>query len=160
MLKKILSISGKPGLYRLVSNGKNMLIVESLSTKKRMPAYAHDKVVSLGDISIYTTDEDVPLPDVLEKVKEVAKGEKVDIKAMDNDALRAYFKTILPDFDEERVYTTDIRKLLSWYNDLLAAGITEFKDKELAEDQAVTAAEEADLKATTKPEPEPTPAAK
>lgn len=160
MLKKILSISGKPGLYRLVSNGKNMLIVESLSTKKRMPAYAHDKVVSLGDISIYTTDEDVPLPDVLEKVKEVAKGEKVDIKAMDNDALRAYFKTILPDFDEERVYTTDIRKLLSWYNDLLAAGITEFKDKELAEDQAATAAEEADLNATTKPEPEPTPAAK
>ncbi|MDY3858294.1 MAG: hypothetical protein SO006_05480, partial [Muribaculaceae bacterium] len=76
------------------------------------------------------------------------------------DALRAYFKTILPDFDEERVYTTDIRKLLSWYNDLLAAGITEFKDKELAEDQAATAAEEADLKATTKPEPEPTPAAK
>ena len=160
MLKKILSISGKPGLYRLVSNGKNMLIVESLSTKKRMPAYAHDKVVSLGDISIYTTAEDVPLPDVLEKVKEVAKGEKVDIKSMDNDALRAYFKTILPDFDEERVYTTDIRKLLSWYNDLLAAGITEFKDKELAEDQAATAAEEADLKATTKPEPEPTPAAK
>ena len=85
MLKKILSISGKPGLYRLVSNGKNMLIVESLATGKRMPAYAHDKVVSLGDISMYTTDEDIPLADVLEKVKEANGGKPVDVKAIGND---------------------------------------------------------------------------
>ena len=113
MLKRILSISGKPGLYRLVNQGKNMLIVESLSTGKRTPAYARDKVVSLGDISIYTTDGDVPLTDVLESVK------------VANDA-------------------KDIRKLFSWYNQLIAADVTDFKDNEIAEDNAAEAAEKAD----------------
>ncbi len=151
MLKKILSISGKPGLFRLISNGKNMLIVESLINGKRMPAYAHDKVVSLGDISIYTNDGDMPLPEVLEKLKEVANGDKIDIKAIGNDAaVREYFKKVLPDFDEDRVYTTDIRKLLSWYNDLIAANVTEFKDNEIAEDQAAEAAEAADEAQTDK----------
>ncbi len=148
MLKKILSISGKPGLYRLVSNGKNMLIVESLINGKRMPAYARDKVVSLGDISIYTTDEDMPLGEVLEKVKEANNGQPVDVKALgDDNAVRAYFKTILPEYDEDRVYTTDIRKLFSWYNQLRAAGVTDFKNEEIAEDQAAEAAEKADSEA-------------
>ncbi len=148
MLKKILSISGKPGLYRLVSNGKNMLIVESLINGKRMPAYARDKVVSLGDISIYTTDEDMPLGEVLEKVKEANNGQPVDVKALgDDNAVRAYFKTILPEYDEDRVYTTDIRKLFSWYNQLIAAGVTDFKNEEIAEDQAAEAAEKADSEA-------------
>ena len=148
MLKKILSISGKPGLYRLVSNGKNMLIVESLLNGKRMPAYARDKVVSLGDISIYTTDEDIPLGEVLEKVKEANNGQPVDVKALgDDNAVRAYFKTILPEYDEDRVYTTDIRKLFSWYNQLIAAGVTDFKNEEIAEDQAAEAAEKADSEA-------------
>lgn len=148
MLKKILSISGKPGLYRLVSNGKNMLIVESLLNGKRMPAYARDKVVSLGDISIYTTDEDMPLGEVLEKVKEANNGQPVDVKALgDDNAVRAYFKTILPEYDEDRVYTTDIRKLFSWYNQLIAAGVTDFKSEEIAEDQAAEAAEKADSEA-------------
>ncbi len=148
MLKKILSISGKPGLYRLVSNGKNMLIVESLLNGKRMPAYARDKVVSLGDISIYTTDEDMPLGEVLEKVKEANNGQPVDVKALgDDNAVRAYFKTILPEYDEDRVYTTDIRKLFSWYNQLIAAGVTDFKNEEIAEDQAAEAAEKADSEA-------------
>ena len=82
MLKRILSISGKPGLYRLVSQGKNMLIVESLTNGKRMPAYARDKVVSLGDISIYTVEDDEPLSEVLEKVKQTNNGQPVDVKAM------------------------------------------------------------------------------
>lgn len=150
MLKKILSIAGKPGLYRLVSQGKNMLIVENIATKRRQPAYASDKVVSLGDIAIYTTDEDTPLTDVLEKVKEANNGKEVDVKALGNDAkVRDYFKTILPDYDEDRVYTTDIRKLFSWYNQLIAAGVTEFKNNEIAEDQAAEAAEAADEAQTT-----------
>ena len=145
MLKKILSISGKPGLYRLVTNGKNMLIVESLLNGKRMPAYARDKVVSLGDISIYTTEEDMPLGEVLEKVKEAADGKQVDVKAIGDDAaVRAYFKTILPEYDVDRVYTTDIRKLFSWYNQLVAAGVTDFKNEEIAEDEAAESAEKAD----------------
>lgn len=145
MLKRILSISGKPGLYRLVSQGKNMLIVENIATKRRMPAYASDKVVSLGDIAIYTLDSDTPLGDVLEKVKEANNGKEIDIKAIGDDAkVREYFKSILPEYDEERVYTTDIRKLFSWYNQLIAAGVTEFKDSEIAQDEAAEAAEKAD----------------
>lgn len=144
MLKRILSISGKPGLYRLVSQGKNMLIVESLTNGKRMPAYARDKVVSLGDISIYTVEDDEPLSEVLEKVKQTNNGQPVDVKAMNDGVLREYFKTILPEYDEDRVYTTDIRKLLSWYNQLIAADVTDFKDSEIAEDQAAEAADEAE----------------
>lgn len=149
MLKRILSISGKPGLYNLVSQGKNMLIVENLATGKRLPAYARDKVVSLGDIAIYTVEGDMPLGDVLEKVKVAADGKSVDAKAMSDDELRGYFKGILPEYDEDRVYTTDIRKLFSWYNQLVAAGVTDFKDEEIAEDQAAEAAEKADEAETT-----------
>ncbi|MDE6283355.1 MAG: DUF5606 domain-containing protein [Muribaculaceae bacterium] len=150
MLKKILSISGKPGLYRLLSQGRNMLIVENIATGRRAPAYATDKVVSLGDIAIYTTESDIPLADVLEKVKEANDGKPVDVKALGDDAkVREYFKTILPEYDEDRVYTTDIKKLFSWYNQLVAANVTEFKDNEIKEDEAAEAAEAAD-KAETK----------
>lgn len=141
MLKNILSISGRPGLFRLVNRGKNMLIVESIGSGKRVPAYAHDKVISLGDISIYTEDEDIPLGTVLESVKEKNGGKAVDIKALGSDSeVREYFAEILPDFDREKVYTSDIKKLLTWYNQLLEAGITDF----------VPAAEEAEAEETDK----------
>ncbi len=140
MLKTILAISGKPGLFKLVSQGKNMLIVESLANGKRTPAYAHDKVISLGDIAIYTIDEDVPLGEVFEAIKAKTDAKTVDLKAFADDAtLRAYFKEVLPDFDEDRVYTNDIKKVFSWYNLLLAAGITEFVDKEAEEQKEETA---------------------
>lgn len=142
MLKTILSISGRPGLYRLVNRGKNMLIVESISTKKRTPAYAHDKVISLGDISIYTETDDVPLTDVLESVKAKNNGQPVDIKAIGDDAaVREYFAEVLPEFDRERVYTSDIKKLLTWYNLLLEGGITEFADREASSPEVESAPE-------------------
>ena len=144
MLKRILSISGKPGLYKLMSQGKNILIVENIATGKRMPAYAREKVVSLGDISIYTNNGDVPLTDVLEKVKEATGCQTVDVKSMKETELRDYFKTILLEYDEDRVYTTDIKKLFSWYNQLVAAGVTEFKDEEIAQDEAAEKAEVSD----------------
>lgn len=147
MLKTILSIAGRPGLFRLVSQGKNMLIVESLSTGKRTPAYAHDKVISLGDIAIYTVEEDKPLSEVLEAVKTKTDCKPVDVKALGADsAIRTYFAEILPDFDQERVYTADIKKLLNWYNQLLAAGITEFVDpatEETATEETATEQSEA-----------------
>lgn len=128
MLKTILSISGKQGLFRLINQGKNMLIVESLMTGKRTPAYAHDKIISLGDIAIYTVENDVPLADVLETVREKNESKKVDTKSLGSDEeIRAYFKEILPDYDEERVYTTDIKKVFSWYNQLIDAGFESFK---------------------------------
>lgn len=133
MLKTILSISGKPGLYKLVSQGKNMLIVESLSAdKKRFPAYSHEKIISLGDIAMYTDEEEVPLKDVLTSIKEKENGAAVslDVKKVSQDDLRNYLGEILPNFDRERVYANDIKKLISWYNILIANGITDFQDKE------------------------------
>ena len=134
MLKTVLSISGRPGLYKLVSQGKNMLIVEAISTGKRLPAYAHDKIISLGDIAIYTIEEDIPLADVFEAIKEKNEGKVVDVKALKNDKeIREYFATILPNFDDERVYTNDIKKVFNWYNALVDAGMTEFKSAEAEE---------------------------
>lgn len=129
MLKTILSISGKPGLYKLISQGKSMLIVESITAdKKRIPAYGNEKIVSLGDIAMYTTEEEVPLKDVLTSIKNKENGEpaSIDLKKADANQLRAYLAEILPDFDRDRVYVTDIKKLISWYNILVANGITEF----------------------------------
>ncbi|MEE0974954.1 MAG: DUF5606 domain-containing protein [Muribaculaceae bacterium] len=134
MIKTILSISGRPGLFKLVNQGKNMLIVESLLNGKRTPAYAHDKVISLGDIAIYTYNEEVALADVFESIKEKNEGKKVDVKALGNEAqIREYFATILPEFDDERVYTNDIKKVFSWYNMLIDAGFETFKATEEAE---------------------------
>lgn len=129
MIRTILSIAGKPGLFKLVSRGRNMLIVESLSTGKRTPAYSHDKVISLGDIAIYTTGEDKPLGEVLELVKAKTEGKPVDLKSFADDVdMRTFFAEILPEFDDDRVYNADIRKLFQWYNQLLAAGIDTYVD--------------------------------
>lgn len=107
-----------------------MLIVESLADGKRVPAYARDKVMSLGDIAIYTTDDDKPLGEVLDKVYAHTEGKPVDLKGFANDlAMRSYFAEILPEFDSDRVYNNDIRKLFSWYNLLLGAGFTKFSQE-------------------------------
>jgi hypothetical protein len=132
MLKTILSVSGKPGLYKKISQGKNLLIVESLIDKKRIPAYTRDKVISLGDISIYTNDEEVPLYKVLNSIKEKENLQKIliDLAKATPDVLRAYLAEVLPEFDRERVYPTDIKRLINWYNILLDAGVTEFDPEE------------------------------
>jgi hypothetical protein len=134
MLKEILSVTGKPGLFKLVSQGKNMLIVESLIDGKRIPAYTKDKVVSLGDIAIFTETAEVPLGQVLEVLKTKENGAvcSIDPKA-DNDKLRKFMSEILPEYDRDRVYPSDIRKLLSWYNILINAQITEFVVEEKEE---------------------------
>lgn len=143
MLKTILSISGKPGLFKLVSHGKNMLIVESLADKKRVPAYAKDKVISLGDIAIYTEEAEVPLHEVLTNVKNKENGQPSSLNPSQAkaDQLRAYMAEILPDFDRERVYPSDIKKLLNWYNLLISAGITEFTPEEAGQEEAPVAGE-------------------
>ena len=153
MLKTILSISGKPGLYKLVSHGKNMLIVESLTDNKRVPAYAKDKVISLGDIAIYTDETEVPLHEVLTSVKNKEEGKTASLvpSKATTDQLRAYFAEVLPSYDRERVYPSDIKKLLSWYNILINAGITDFTpedapaEKEAAEKEAEVEINKEDL---------------
>ncbi len=152
MLRDILSITGKPGLYKLVSRGNNMLIVESLLDGKRVPTYARDKIVSLGEISMYTMGEDIALSEVLTKLgeKEGLKVASIDPKKADNDELRDFFGEVLPDFDRDRVYPSDIRKLIQWYNILINAGITDFTIDEEGEELA--AVEEKKME-TKKPAP-------
>lgn len=132
MLKQILAITGKPGLYRLVSRGNNMLIVESLVDGKRMPTYMRDKIVSLADVSMFTEGDDIALSEVLTKTgeKEGLKPASIDPKKADNKALGAWFAEVLPNYDRDRVYPSDIRKLILWYNILVNAGITDFADED------------------------------
>ena len=131
MLKKILAISGKPGLYKLISFGKNMIIVEGLADKKRFAAHSRDKIISLGDITIYTTGDDVPLADVLESVSKKFDGKEINAADYkEPEQLAAFMASVLPEYDEERVYKTDIKKLISWYNILVKAGITTFVEPE------------------------------
>ena len=132
MLKTILSISGKSGLYKLVSQGKNMLIVESLTDKKRMPAYGTDKMISLGDIAMYTDEDDVPLQEVFLSIKKKENGRPIalDIKTATPEELRQYMGEVLPTFDRDRVHLSDIKKLIAWYNLLVANNLTDFEPAE------------------------------
>ena len=135
MLKNILSITGKSGLYKLISQGNNMLIVESLLDGKRIPTYARDKIVYLGEISMYTMGEDIALSEVLTNLgkKEEFKAVSFDPKKADNNQLHAFFAEVLPEYDRDRVYPSDIRKLIQWYNILIGAGITDFTAEEEGE---------------------------
>lgn len=133
MMKQILAISGKPGLYKLVSRGNKSLIVETVDDKKkRMPAFGADRVVSLADISIYTNDDaEVSLTSVFESIKDNYEGKKVDLhhkKSSENDIIE-FFSKVLPNYDTDRVRVSDMRKVLSWYNILIEYGITEFEPK-------------------------------
>ncbi len=131
MLKKILSITGRPGLFELKSYGKNMVIVESLLDHKRSPAYSRDKIISLGDIAIYTTADDRPLADVMESIREKFDGKPVNMDEIKTDEqIDAFFASVLPDYDVDRVHRTDIKKIAKWYNILVEAGFTEFKKTE------------------------------
>ncbi len=132
MQQTILAISGKPGLYKLVTNGKNNLIVEALdATHRRQPAFATDRITSLNDIAMFTDDEDVALTTVLDNMKTLEKGKKasIDVKKASGDELREYFAKILPNFDRDRVHNSDIKKLIQWYNILIENGINDFKDE-------------------------------
>ncbi|MBQ8629422.1 MAG: DUF5606 domain-containing protein [Prevotella sp.] len=132
MENTILTISGKPGLYKLVSRGKMNLIVEALDeTHKRMPAFATDKITSLTDIAMFSETEDVPLTKILATIrdKEESKEVTLNYKKCGSKELRDYFAQILPDFDRDRVHDSDIKKLLQWYNILVKNNITDFEDE-------------------------------
>ncbi|MDE5788240.1 MAG: DUF5606 domain-containing protein [Bacteroidaceae bacterium] len=138
MLKTILAISGKPGLYKLVSRGNRSLIVETLDEKKkRMPAFGTDRIISLADIAMYTDEEEVPLRQVLNNIKEKMEGGKVasvDLKTASKDELFQFMAEVLPAFDRERVHASDVKKLIQWYNLLIDNGITDF-DEDMKETQ-------------------------
>ena len=135
MLKKILSISGRPGLYKLISYGKNMLLVEGLTDGHRFPVHSRERVMSLGDISIFTTAEDLPLSQVFENVGKKFENKAIDTKAYSTpDQLHEFMISVLENWDEERVHNSDIKKIISWYNILVNAGITDFTAKDEEEE--------------------------
>ena len=136
MLKTILAISGKPGLYSLVSRGNRSLIVETLdANRKRLPVFGTDKVISLADLAMYTDEEEVPLRQVLNAIKELKKGKTVadiDLKKASRDQLFDFMGQVLPNFDRDRVHPSDVKKLIQWYNLLIENGVTDF-DEDLKE---------------------------
>ena len=132
MQQTILAIAGKPGLYKLVTRGNNNLIVEALdATHKRMPAFATDRITSLGDIAMFTETDDVPLMTVLDNMKTLEDGKKASIneKKASGKELQDYFTKVLPEWDRDRVQNSHIKKLITWYNILIENGITDFKEE-------------------------------
>ncbi len=141
MLKDILSISGQPGLFKMVSKGANNVIVESLLTGKRMPAYSSNKIISLEDIAIFTSDGETSLKEVLKKVAEKENfGQAIDHKS-EPAVLKAYLKEVLPNYDEARVYVSDIKKLVQWYNILQENKLLNFEEEPASEEESKEAAE-------------------
>ena len=132
MLKTILAISGKPGLYKLVSRGNRNLIVESLDANhKRQPAFGADRIISLADIAMYTEEEEVPLRQVLTNIKDQEKGAVVsslDYKTASKDELFDFMAKVLPSFDRDRVHASDVKKLIQWYNILIENGVRDFSE--------------------------------
>lgn len=140
MLKTILSITGRPGLFKIISQGKGILVVEELGSGKRFPAHSRDKVVSLGDIAMYTESGDTPLGEILDKVYARYEGKQIDVKGLvSSKGLRPAFEEIVEDYDRERVYENDIKKLFTWYNILIKNGFTKFAEEEKTEEPAATA---------------------
>jgi hypothetical protein len=129
-LDKILAVSGKPGIYQLITGGKSTIIVESLIDNKRMPVHPTQKVSSLSDISMFTLEEDVPLKEVFLKIKAEYAGAAASDVGTDSKSLRAAMKKVLPTYDSERVYDSDIKKLFQWYNLLQANNMLDFETDE------------------------------
>lgn len=130
MLKEILSISGKPGLQKLINNSSNAIIVESLIDGKRFPAYSNSKIIALEDISIYTEAEDMPLKEVFKRIYTKEEGKKALSHKEPNEKIIAYFNEIVPEYDKDRVYTSDMKKIVQWYNLLTEKGILNFPEEE------------------------------
>ena len=143
MKETILAISGKPGLYRLVARGNGNLIVESIDEqKRRITAGSRDRVTSLRDVSMYTMDDDKPLMEVFESIKEKYNGQPVDIHTSkaDKAQLYAFLDEVLPDNDADRIYPGDVKKLIQWYNILVQAGSTDFLEADEQEEANAEAA--------------------
>jgi hypothetical protein len=134
-LTKILAITGKPGLYELIKETKNGFIVESLEDGKRFPVFSNTRVSSLEEISIFSTGEDdIALRDIFKAIKEKEDGSKSIDPKSDNDTLREYFLEVAPDYDEERVYISDIKKVILWYNILAEKEMLDFEEDGQEED--------------------------
>lgn len=137
MLKGILSIAGQGGLFKLVSQGNNSIIVESLVDGKRMPAHGTSRVSALEDISMYTEDGDVKLSYVFASIYEFAKGEKcIDVKKASAAEIKEYMGNVLPNWDKEHIYMSDLKRLFTWYNLLLEKGVITAENAQKAKEES------------------------
>lgn len=134
MLKGILAISGESGLFKLVSQTKNGIIVESLETKKRIPAYATNKISSLEDIAIFTDQEEVLLKEVFANIKNKTNGQEALTHKATNQEVKTFFKDVLPNYDESRVYVSDMKKVVRWYNILVKQDLLKEVKEDLTEE--------------------------
>ncbi|HRY32764.1 MAG TPA: DUF5606 domain-containing protein [Bacteroidales bacterium] len=128
-LSKIMTISGKGGLFTLVAQTKTGAIVESMTDGKRFPVFTHEKMSSLEEISVFTTGEDAALKEVLKKMYEKQEGKAAIDPKSDGAVLRQFFSEVMPDFDQERVYTSDIKKIIAWYNLLIEKNLLDFTEE-------------------------------
>ncbi len=136
---KILSISGKSGLFKLIGEAKNNIVVESLTDGKKQPAFSHERISSLKEISIYTETGDEPLEDVLKKIYEVQQAKPVEnIKKMSGNDLKTLFEKAVPDYDKDAVYVSDMKKVFTWYNILLDNNLLDFSEEEKEENSSNT----------------------
>lgn len=129
-LKDIIAIGGKPGLYKFIAQAKNGIIVESFTDKKRFPAYSSDKISALDDIAIFTQEGEVPIKDVFKRIFTREEGGKAIDPKSAGEELKTYFEEIIPEYDKERVYTSDMKKVLGWYNSLQELGLLSLEDDE------------------------------
>lgn len=140
MLNDILAVSGQSGLFKLIAKNSNSIIVESLETGKRLPVYQTTKVSTLSDIAIFTTETEVPLVDVFEKISKIENKAVCSVgKGASNDEIKEYFEDVLPTYDKERVYVSDMKKVLSWYTILQTKNMLDFEKKEEAPTEAADA---------------------
>lgn len=132
-LSKIMAISGKPGLFKMLTETKNGLVVESMLDGKRHTVFSHEKISSLEEISIYTENEDLPLKEVLKAMYDKLEGEPALSHKSESSELKAFFEEAVPDYDKENVYVSDIKKVINWYNVLLAEDLLDFTEEEKEE---------------------------
>lgn len=128
-LTGIIAITGQPGLYRIVAQSKNGIIVEGLADKKRINVYASTKVSTLAEISMYTTSDDKPIEEILTNIFNKENGGPCPDNKSDDKTIAAYFEQVLPEYDKERVYVSNMRKLFSWYNIMQATGSLKMKEE-------------------------------
>ncbi|MEI6683276.1 MAG: DUF5606 domain-containing protein [Bacteroidota bacterium] len=143
-LSKILSIAGKNGLFKVVSQAKNAVIVESLNDGKRFPAFGHEKISSLEEISVFTTGDDISLKKVFETFFTKLEGKQAIDSKSDNNTLKKFFLEMIPEFDQDRVYVSDIKKMIAWYNVLVEKQLLDFSEEapETAEETPAESVEE------------------
>ncbi len=139
-LKDIMAIAGKPGLYKFVAQGRNAVIVENIETGKRTSAFATERINSLEEITVFTTEKDKPLKEIFRAIYEHEKENEQETPShkADKEVLKDFFEEVVPDYDRERVYLSDIKKILSWYHILMNAGMLNFDEEEKKEKEETT----------------------